>query len=61
MGASEIQDRVLFVNPGDRVVLEVGERVNADHYKHIIEQMKNLWPDNECVVVVGHLRVERCE
>ena len=61
MKVDNIEDRVFMVQPGDRVVLELPPDAVPDpeRYKAIFEQMKKVWPDNECVVVLGHLRIEK--
>lgn len=55
-------ERVIRINPGDRVLLELGHlgSMTPEDVQHVVDQMKRLWPDNECIVVAGHIRVEPC-
>lgn len=59
---AEMAERVIRIDPGDRVLLELEHpgSMTPEDAQYVVEQMKRLWPDNECIVVAGRLRVEPC-
>lgn len=52
-------DSTFQVRSRDRVVIEIDNDLSIDAAQEMMKQVKDLWPDNEIVIIRGRIRVEQ--